>query len=134
MTYDRWFYRAVEYERLGMQREAIAEWQRFAKEYGYADFAQALEIGFAKGGYEAALRAGIRKMEGYQRRGIELSGMLAHFYGELGDTDRAFAYLEKHYQNRDPDLQFLKVDPFWGGKLRSDPRFKDLIRRVGLPQ
>jgi hypothetical protein len=98
-----------------MQREATAEWRRFADEYGYADLAQALATGFAKGGYEGALRAAIRGLEVYHRRGVDMSLMLTHFYGELGDTDGAFAYLEKLYENRDPDLQFLKVDPFLGG-------------------
>jgi TolB-like protein/DNA-binding winged helix-turn-helix (wHTH) protein len=128
------WYRAVEYERLGMQREAIVEWERVGNEYGYPDLAQAAKKGFAKAGYKGALRAITQGMEGYLRRGKYVSKvLLAHFYGELGDRDRAFDWLEKAYQDHDTSFQFLKVDPLWGENLRSDPRFQDLLRRVGLP-
>jgi len=50
----------------------------------------------------------------------------------LGDKDRAFEWLEKAYQRRAPYLRTLKVD-FGFDPLRSDPRFKDLLRRIGLP-
>ena len=128
------WYRAVEYERLGMQSEAIVEWERIAKEYGYPDLAQAVAKGFAKAGYKGALRAATQGMEDYSRRGQPMSStFLAHFYGELGDKDRAFYWLEKSYHDREYSFQFLKVDPLWGENLRSDPRFQDLVRRVGLP-
>jgi len=128
------WYRAVEYERLGMQREAIVEWERVGNEYGYPDLAQAAEKGFAKAGYKGALRAVTQGMEAYSRRGEYADKvLLAHFYGELGDRDRAFDWLEKAYEDHDAPFQFLKVDPLWGENLRSDPRFQDLLRRVGLP-
>jgi serine/threonine-protein kinase len=60
-------------------------------------------------------------------------GELAVLYGALGDKDAAFASLEKAYNEHDLQLQFLKVDPSYD-RLRDDPRFADLIRRVGLPQ
>ena len=51
----------------------------------------------------------------------------------LGEKDAAFAELEKAYQAHDWFLQRLKVDPFMDS-LRNDPRFADLVKRVGLPQ
>ncbi len=60
-------------------------------------------------------------------------GELAILYGALGDKESAFASLEKAYAEHDLQLQFLKVDPSFD-PLRDDPRFQDLIRRVGLPQ
>jgi TolB-like protein/Tfp pilus assembly protein PilF len=53
-------------------------------------------------------------------------------YAGLGDNDQAFAWLERAYQERRQRLTWLNVDPLLD-PLRSDPRFADLVRRVGLP-
>jgi hypothetical protein len=60
--------------------------------------------------------------------------MIATVYAGLDDREKAFEYLEKAYQEKSPDIPYflkadLRLDP-----LRSDPRFADLMRRVGLPQ
>ena len=52
-------------------------------------------------------------------------------YVELGDYDQAFAWLERAYQEQSNILMFLRVAPFFD-PVRNDPRFKDLLRRVGL--
>jgi len=54
-------------------------------------------------------------------------------YAVLGEPGRAFEYLERAYVERDGDLIFLKTDPDFDS-LRSDPRYADLLRRIGLPQ
>ncbi len=51
----------------------------------------------------------------------------------LGEVNDAFEWLEKGYAEREVLLTYLKVDPYWDD-IRSDPRFRDLVRRVGLPQ
>ena len=53
-------------------------------------------------------------------------------YAGLGDKERAFAYLERAYQERAGRMVWLNVDPTLES-LRSDPRFDDLVRHVGLP-
>ncbi|HEX6731662.1 MAG TPA: hypothetical protein VF074_16675 [Pyrinomonadaceae bacterium] len=58
---------------------------------------------------------------------------LALLYAGLGDKEGAFASLEKAYAAHDVQMQYLKVDPHYDS-LRSDPRFNELLRRVGLPQ
>jgi serine/threonine-protein kinase len=66
--------------------------------------------------------------------GVEpTSDYMATIYAKLGDKERALAELEKAYQKHAHQLIYLKVEPAWD-PLRSDPRFVDLIRRVGLPQ
>ena len=57
---------------------------------------------------------------------------LALIHIGLGDNDRAFEMLERAYQERSSALSWLKVDPRLD-PLRSDPRFANLMSRVGLP-
>jgi eukaryotic-like serine/threonine-protein kinase len=57
----------------------------------------------------------------------------AEVYAALGDKDRAFERLEKVYQDRDFTFELLKYEPYWES-LRSDARFEDLLRRIGVPQ
>ncbi len=59
-------------------------------------------------------------------------GESAILYIALGEKDRAFVQLEKAYAERDMQLAFLNQD-FHFESLYDDPRFKDLLRRVGLP-
>jgi TolB-like protein/Tfp pilus assembly protein PilF len=54
-------------------------------------------------------------------------------YLALGDYDEAFVWLERAYQEKSGGLQYLKVDPFFD-PVRKDPRFVDLVHRVGLDQ
>lgn len=58
---------------------------------------------------------------------------VAQIYAGLGDKDEVFQLLEKAYQQHSPTMCFLGVDWFWYG-MRSDPRYADLLRRMGLPQ
>jgi hypothetical protein len=54
-------------------------------------------------------------------------------YAALGEKDKAFEWLDRVYEERGGMLIWLKVD-HGCDPLRSDPRFADLVRRVGLPQ
>jgi len=57
---------------------------------------------------------------------------IALVYAGLGEKNEAFAWLEKSFVVRDKGLTYLKIDPCLD-PLRSDSRFQDLVRRVGLP-
>jgi adenylate cyclase len=59
--------------------------------------------------------------------------MTAGIYSGLNDKDEAFRLLEKAFEQRLPDMQYLGIDPLFYG-LRSDTRYADLLRRLGLPQ
>jgi hypothetical protein len=50
----------------------------------------------------------------------------------LGDKDHAFVWLNKAAEAHSPIL-FIKSDPYWNS-IRSDPRYADLLRRMGLPR
>ena len=54
-------------------------------------------------------------------------------YAGLGDSDRAFAWLEKAYEERVQRLSYLRFESQWD-TLRPDPRFQALLKRIGLPQ
>ena len=61
-------------------------------------------------------------------------GLVASVYALAGDKDNAFEWLDKAYAERDgEDITLLKCDPTFQN-LRSDPRFADLLRRMGLPE
>ena len=60
------------------------------------------------------------------------SYLIASIYAGLGDKDKAFASLERAYEDRSWYMSHLKLDPELDS-LHSDPRFADLARRVGLP-
>ena len=56
---------------------------------------------------------------------------IALVYNGLGEHAEVLAWLERGYAQRDKGMVFLKVEPMWNN-LRSDPRFQDLLRRVGF--
>ncbi|HEV8369889.1 MAG TPA: protein kinase [Pyrinomonadaceae bacterium] len=57
---------------------------------------------------------------------------IALIYAGLGDKDETMNWLERGYEQRDPKMVFLKVEPKWH-ELRDDPRFQALMKKVGLP-
>ena len=58
---------------------------------------------------------------------------VALLYARLDEKDEAFAWLERAYAGRAYDLLFLNVAPEVDS-LRDDPRFRDLLRRIGSPR
>ena len=66
-----------------------------------------------------------------RRRSTSHPKRLACLYIDLGEREKAFASLEKAYAAHDLQLQYLGTEPDLD-PLRSDPRFADLMRRVGL--
>ncbi len=74
----------------------------------------------------------IEELKGVSNRKYVSSYNIALIYVALNEIDQAFEWLEKSYRERSDLLVYLKVDARLD-KLRSDPRFKDLIKRLGLP-
>jgi hypothetical protein len=76
----------------------------------------------------------MRAVEEYSRKGGYFPVFVPAFtYASLGNRDRAFAWLDKAYAQRNWCIIFLKADHVWD-LVRSDPRFSDLLRRVAMPQ
>jgi len=127
------------YYKKGMQKEAMAEMAACWRLFGSAEGAARIERALAVSGPRAAVQEWAKALEELQRaHQAFLPGNLAVAYTILGNKDRAFYCLEQAYEHRemvsiDGGIFFLSSDPMYD-PLRSDPRFKDLIRRVGLPQ
>jgi serine/threonine-protein kinase len=121
------------YARKGMYAEAIAEQQKYLSLSGDDEAAQDLGRDFAASGYPAAMKALYRKtLEFLEEAGKYAYVSPVHFavlHAQLGEKDQAFASLEKAFEERQPWLGQVKVDPQFE-PLRSDPRFAQLTRRV----
>jgi TolB-like protein len=98
-----------------------------------AEFASALERGFQEAGWKRALKKGIEVRLEQRKSGYYSAFLLADLYADLGDKDAAFRWLGTAYQERESGMKMLKTD-YLLDPLRSDPRFPELLRKVGLPQ
>ena len=58
-------------------------------------------------------------------------GFIGHLLARIGDNDEAITYMEKAYEERRQEIYTIAVDPGLD-HLRSNPRFQDLVRRIGL--
>jgi hypothetical protein len=129
-------YRA--YVEKGAHKEAVEELVKATNLFGMTDLASNLQRAFAAFGWRGAMRQFAKDVESLQAAGLVFAPEnLAVAYVALGDKDRAFYWLEQGYDHRemvshDWGVVILKVDPLLA-PLRSDPRFKVLLRRMGLP-
>jgi eukaryotic-like serine/threonine-protein kinase len=120
----------------GMYPQVIEEAKAFGQLSGDRDeseFASALEQGFRSAGWKSALAKGIEIRQAQRKTGYASAYGIASMYAELGEKDRAFRWFDTAYQERDLSLLGLKTD-FSLDPIRSDPRFSELVRKVGLPQ
>jgi hypothetical protein len=92
-----------------------------------------MEQGFRSGGWKGALTKGIEARQTQRKTGYASAYQIAILYADLGDKNKAFRWLNTAYQERDTYLYGLRTD-FLLDPLRSDPRFAELVRKVGLPQ
>jgi TolB-like protein/cytochrome c-type biogenesis protein CcmH/NrfG len=114
-----------------MYSEAIAEYQLTIKLGGRDEAQIRLAATYAKMGEREQALGILRRVR--NEGGYVSYSLLAILYAALGESEEAFASLEKAYTEHDPRLQILKVDQGYDS-LRSDPRFGDLMKRIGLPQ
>ena len=119
----------------GNRAEAIREFQEALQLSGTDDTDLMLDLGFAyatAADHEEARRI-LAKLKTLHERRLVPCGSIAILYGALGDLNEAFVWMERAYEERDPQLTYLiagrRFEP-----LRHDPRFLDLVRRVGLSQ
>ena len=120
---------AAIYERKGMLREAMAEWLMTLRLGGKEEVAASVERDYRASGYAVAKRTYLwGDLRARNARPVNIAGD----YALLGERDSAFAWLERAFRERMAVLVFLAVDERFEA-LRSDTRFRDLARRMGLP-
>jgi eukaryotic-like serine/threonine-protein kinase len=121
------------YYQKGMFDEAIEEYLKGFAGLGYpADKIRELRRAFGKSGIRGFLEKLIEQDKAAPPAELDRFD-IASCYARLGEKDQAFEWLEKAYAAHDDGLVRLKEELGFDN-LRSDPRFRDLLRRVGLPQ
>jgi eukaryotic-like serine/threonine-protein kinase len=126
------------YAMKGMYPQALAEYDKIAE----SDKAVAAENQLVADGLGWVYAVAGRRADALKiaKEVEELSShayvdfyQVATIYAGLGEKDEAFQLLEKGYEERSAGMLYLAIDPFWDG-MRSDSRYTDLLRRIGLPQ
>jgi TolB-like protein/DNA-binding winged helix-turn-helix (wHTH) protein/Tfp pilus assembly protein PilF len=123
------------YEQEGMFADALADlekWRSLHQPNSPRNWSELAYI-YGRTGQQAQARLALAKLEQLSRRQhLDPGGLLRAHIG-MGNKELAFVWLEKAYAQHSPAMTTLKVDPIYD-PLRSDPRFQDLLRRVGLAE
>jgi TolB-like protein/DNA-binding winged helix-turn-helix (wHTH) protein len=127
------------YEQKGMYKEAIEELGRTSTLYGHPEIEKRLHSAYIATGYRGALAQWAQEIEHLQAtKQAFFPAYLASVYAKLGDKNRTFHWLEESYKLHDSSglgsdlINGLKTGPELES-IRNDPRYFDLLRRVGLP-
>jgi tetratricopeptide (TPR) repeat protein len=122
------------YEQKEMYPEAITGFQNaitltrgFSRSFSMAGLGHLYGVSGKKGEAQKVLNE-LRQLSGHE---YVPAHEIALIYAGLGEKDEAFTWLENAYEERSFNMMKLKVEPRWRG-LRTDPRFVDLLRRMGL--
>ena len=126
-------YRSSAYIEKGMYSEAVTEARKTREISGNRSTYAAGLLGYAlaKSGKTAEARSILAGLLNSSSEKYIAPYTIALVYNGLGEQDAALSWLERAYAQRSAAMVFLKVEPKWNN-LRSEPRFQDLIRRMGL--
>jgi tetratricopeptide (TPR) repeat protein len=127
---------AFSYLQRGMEKETIEAFQKFITTSGNAELASEMGQAYARSGFRMAMRKFWQTALDIDlesaRRGETSPFIIAGLYSLLGNKEQALSWLEKAYTDHSSKMLDLKVDPDFDN-LREDPRFVELVQRVGLP-
>jgi len=112
--------------------EALEQAMAHFTAVGERGVVEALERGYAEGGYRQAMLLGAEALARSSTTAFGRPMNVVHLFDGAGMTDKALEWLEKSYQARDIDMSYLAVELF-SDDLRAAPRFKDMLRRMNLP-
>jgi TolB-like protein/tetratricopeptide (TPR) repeat protein len=97
-----------------------------------AENSDALSRGYLSAGWPGALTQLIAVFQNRRKTGYASPFIIARLYADLGDRDKAFAWLDTAYREHDCLLIELRTWPQFDS-LRSDPRYAQMVNRIGLP-
>jgi TolB-like protein/DNA-binding winged helix-turn-helix (wHTH) protein/Tfp pilus assembly protein PilF len=118
----------------GMDRLAVPVFEKYAVlSRGSADSLALLGYAHARLGERGHALQMLGQLKAASKEHFVPSFFFALVYAGLEDKDQAFSWLEKGCEERFTRFSYLNVEAFWD-PLRSDPRFSDLVRRVGIPR
>jgi tetratricopeptide (TPR) repeat protein len=116
----------------GKPEEAIPELERTVSlMHRSAGSVEMLSAAYGHAGHRAQALGLIEELKRRREKSYVPAGAFINPYLALRDYNQVFAWFERAYAEQSNILQFLKVHPFFD-HIRGDPRFQDLMRRVGL--
>jgi TolB-like protein/Tfp pilus assembly protein PilF len=121
------------YRHLGNQDKFVADLIMVMRKSERPERAEAFAAGYVKGKLNGACAALIEVLKNESQKEYVPPYDIARYYALMGDRDHAFEWLEKSYAERSGPLESIKADNFFE-PLRSDPRYIDLLKRMGFPQ
>lgn len=119
--------------RKGMRAEAVDYLAEGMIADGDQADAASIRRAFERGGYRAVVLWSVENMKRESEKRYVSPVNMALLYAQLGDREETLRLLEEGYQQRSPQLLDLQSDPAYDF-LHSDPRYRSLIQRIGLPQ
>ena len=125
----RWFMAEALWHQ-GKLEEALAEYRWLWRDD--PEMIAALDRG-ATEGRRQTLGAVARVLAKRVAEGREGPLEVARYFALAGQVDDALDWLERAYDERVPQLMLIQQQPTWD-PLRENPRFDDLVRRIGIPQ
>ena len=125
--------RAWVYQATKRRAEEVHETDQELRIEGCAPCADRLARAYARQGYTGWLQERLNGLNEISKDGNSMSFEHAELYAALGNTDMAMHYLEQGYREHTVELVRLQVNPAYDD-MRTDPRFQDLVHRIGLPQ
>ena len=117
----------------GMYKESLETLKTYIKvTYQVPGFDDSIDRGFAEGGFPVAMKNAAAALAAHAQDHWLLPYDVAVPYIHAGDNEHAMEWVERAYEKRDPNMPYIFPDPAFD-PLRSDPRFQELARKMGIP-
>ncbi len=111
--------------------EAFVECKNLFGVYLSREVADAMDSVYTGLGYPAAMKVGAQKLAEISTHQYVSPYLIATLFAQAEDDEETLRWLEKAYDERDQRVYITGIDPGWD-RMRSNPRFTALVRKVGL--